>query len=144
MGAQRHERIVLMSLDQIADRLAMCSANVWLGLVPIAVDEQSVTFSIPVRPEMWGNQVTGAMHGGMLAALVDTLCSFAWLSRNRGRVTTIDMRVDFHRPALDSELVGIGRLVRSGRKVVTADAEITDLDGRLLTSGRAVMIPFPD
>ena len=134
----------MLTLDQIADRLAKCPANDWLGLVPIAVDANSVKFRIPVRAEMAGSPVTGAMHGGMLAALIDTLCSFAWLSHNAGRVSTVDMRIDFHRPAVNGELIGIGRIVRAGRKIVTADAEITDLDGTLLASGRAVMIPFPD
>lgn len=134
----------MQTLEQIADRLVKCPANDWLGLVPIAVDANSVKFRIPVRAEMAGSPVTGAMHGGMLAALIDTLCSFAWLSQNAGRVSTVDMRIDFHRPAVNGELIGIGKLVRAGRKIVTADAEITDLDGKLLASGRAVMIPFPD
>jgi uncharacterized protein (TIGR00369 family) len=134
----------MMTLGQISERLGACPANAWLGLVPTEIDEDSITFSIPVREEMAGNAVTGALHGGMLAAIVDTVCSFAWLSRNSGRVATVDMRVDYHRPALPGELIGKGRLVRSGRTIVTADAEITDSDGRLLVSGRAVMIPFPD
>lgn len=93
---------------------------------------------------MAGNPVTGAMHGGMAAAVIDALCSYAWLVNNSGYVTTVDMRIDFHRPIMVSRLIGKGRLVRSGRKIATADAEILDQDGALLASGRAVMIPHTE
>lgn len=135
---------MLLTLDQVAQRLAACPANAWLGLVPVAVDETGVTLAIPVRPEMGGNPKTGAMHGGMIAALVDTVCSFAWLTRNHGYVSTIDLRVDYHRPVMKDKLIGVGRIVRAGRRIVTADAEIADSDGNLLVTGRAVMMPFPE
>lgn len=133
----------MQTLDLIAQRLASCPANAWLGLIPQSIEPDGITFVIPVRPEMAGSPVTGAMHGGMTAAIVDTLCAFAWLAHNEGRVSTVDMRVDFHRPILGSVLTGTGRLVRVGRRIVTADAEIFDEAGILLASGRAVMIPFP-
>lgn len=134
----------VITLDHIAQRLAMCPANAWLGLIPEAIEDAGVLFRIPVRPEMAGSPVTGAMHGGMVAALIDTLCTFAWLAHNRGRVSTVDMRIDFHRPITADQLLGRGRLVRAGRKIVTADGEITALDGTLLASGRAVFVPYPD
>jgi uncharacterized protein (TIGR00369 family) len=130
----------MMNLDDVVKRIERCPANAWLGLKPIALDDDCVTFDIPVRPEMAGNPDTGAMHGGMIAALVDTLCSYAWLVQNPGSVMTVDMRIDFHRPILVSRLIGRGPLVRSGRRIVTADAEICDPEGMLLASGRAVMI----
>lgn len=133
----------MQTLEQIAQRLAVCPANAWLGFVPKSIEPDGITFAIPVRPEMAGSPVTGAMHGGMIGAIVDTLCSFAWLAHNEGRVSTVDMRVDFHKPILDRDLLGTGRLVRSGRRIVTADAEIFDRAGTLLASGRAVMVPFP-
>ena len=131
------------SLKQIAERLAACPANAWLGLIPTSIEPDGITFAIPVRAEMAGSPVTGAMHGGMTAALVDTLCSFAWLAHNEGRVSTVDMRVDFHSPILGKALIGTGRLVRTGRRIVTADARIFDETKVLLASGRAVMVPFP-
>lgn len=132
-----------MTLDQMTARLAACPANAWLGLTPQKIDESGVTVSIPVRPEMMGRSVAGAMHGGMAAAIIDTLCSYAWLTLNEGRVATVDMRVDYHRPVVGDHLLGKARLVRAGRTIATADAEILSADGTLLASGRTVMTPYP-
>lgn len=132
-----------MTLDQMAARLAACPANAWLGLLPQNIDQSGLTVSIPVRPEMMGRSVAGAMHGGMAAAIIDTLCSYAWLTLHEGRVATVDMRVDYHRPVVGDRLLGKAQLVRAGQKIATADAQILSPDGTLLTSGRTVMIPYP-
>jgi uncharacterized protein (TIGR00369 family) len=53
-------------------------------------------------------------------------------------VPTIDLRVDYLRPARRGDLVGIGRTVRVGRTVSVADVEIRDAGGTLVAVGRGV------
>jgi uncharacterized protein (TIGR00369 family) len=53
-------------------------------------------------------------------------------------VPTIDLRVDYLRPARRGDLVGVGRTVRVGKTVSVADVEIRDSTGTLVAIGRAV------
>ena len=55
------------------------------------------------------------------------------------------MRVDFHRSVLIEpdkviQLRAVGTVVRVGRTLGTADAQVFDADGHLLASGRGVFM----
>jgi uncharacterized protein (TIGR00369 family) len=49
---------------------------------------------------------------------------------------TIDLRIDYLRPADDSDLTATATLIKAGRSVARADIEITDAQGRLIAIGR--------
>ncbi|MFX8883520.1 hotdog fold thioesterase, partial [Acinetobacter baumannii] len=53
---------------------------------------------------------------------------------------TIDLHVDFHRPALPGQLRAIGRLVKMGRQFSVAETRIVGTDGVLLASGRGAYV----
>jgi uncharacterized protein (TIGR00369 family) len=53
---------------------------------------------------------------------------------------TIDMRVDYHRVAMPGDLIARGKVVRFGSQFATAEAEIIDLDGKLIASGRGTYL----
>jgi len=55
-------------------------------------------------------------------------------------VPTIDMRVDYHRPAMPGDLICRGKVVRFGSQFATAEAQIFDLDDKLLASGRGTYL----
>ena len=134
----------MMKLDWLAARIAASPFNQWLDLRPLAIDEHGMTLEVTTRPEMLGNLATGAIHGGVIAALVDSSCTYAWLVRGGGRVSTIDLRTDFHRAMMPGTFTLRGDIVRAGRRIVTAEARIFDREDRLTASGRAVMMPVPD
>ena len=52
-------------------------------------------------------------------------------------VPTIDMRVDYLRPARQGDLTAVGKTVRVGKTVSVADVEIRDSSGTLVAVGRA-------
>ena len=82
-------------------------------------------------------------HGGILAALIDLAADWA-LVRQTGRgVPTIDMRIDYHRAAMPGDLIMRGKVVRAGSQFSTAEAEIFDLDGKLIASGRGTYLTAP-
>lgn len=131
----------MTEIEALAARITASPFNSWLGLRPIEVDETGVTLEMETRPEMLGNLDTQFVHGGVIGAVIDAACSYAWLARAGGFVSTIDLRIDFHRP-MPSGLIRVrGDIVRAGRRIVTADARVTDTTGQLLSSGRAVMMP---
>ncbi len=77
-------------------------------------------------------------HGGALSALIDTAGDLAVAASLGGAAPTIDMRVDFLRPAAGAWLDAHAQARRIGRTVAVADIEIFDPDQRLCVLGRAV------
>src|SRR5262249_29943044 len=90
----------------------------------------------PSAPSLPG----GALHGGALMTVLDTAACFAVTSVNGLDVSTVDMRTDFLRPAVDEEFVVEGRPLRVGRRLALADATVYSLDGRALATGRATTV----
>ena len=74
------------------------------------------------------------------SAMIDATCSYAWLANEGGFVSTVDLRTDFHRPLPKGRITIRADIVRAGRSIITVDARIADADGRLMASGRAVMM----
>ena len=52
--------------------------------------------------------------------------------------STVDLRTDYLRPAVDPSFDLEGKLRRAGRRLAWADAAVTTLDGRLVATARGV------
>ena len=110
--------------------------NVWLGLELVAASADGVVITLPWRDEFMSNPDRGGAHGGILAALIDTGADFAIAARLGRPLPTIDLRVDYHRPAAAGGLIVRGKAIRLGRQIATAEASVFDRQERLLASGR--------
>lgn len=127
-----------ISFDDLAARLKLNPFHQWLGLELLAMGEDSVEIAATWRPEWVSNPERGFVHGGILAALVDTTADFAVAAKLGRPYPTVDMRVDYHRGAGKGDLRARGQVVRAGGTFSTAEAFIYDTKGTLLTSGRGV------
>src|SRR6218665_2260994 len=116
----------MISLEELAARIGASPFNSWLGLRPVVIDEQGVTLEAEPRAEMLGNPDTELVHGGVVAAMIDATCSYAWLAKAGGYVSTVDLRTDFHRPMPKGLVVIRADIVRAGRRIITVDAPPTD------------------
>lgn len=134
-----------VSVEELQGRLGRSPYHQWLGLKIASIDPNGVTIGFTLRPDMMGNPETGALHGGIYASIIDATSSCAILARYPGSNLTIDMRVDFHRSVLIEpdkvvHLRAVGTVVRVGRTLGTADAQVFDAAGHLLASGRGVFM----
>src|SRR5262249_59142181 len=82
-------------------------------------------------------------HGGVLAALVDLGADWAMVRKTGRGVPTIDLRVDSHSAAMPGDLTVRGKVVRMGSQFSTAEAEVYDVQGKLLASGRGTYFTAP-
>ena len=130
----------ILTAEQAQERILRSPFNRWLGLHVQSLDATRLVIHCPMRPELLGSPLTGAVHGGVLASLIDTSASLAVMVHTGESVATVDLRTDYHRPATATEFIVQAELVRLGRSIATADARIFDAAGALIASGRAVFM----
>ena len=114
----------LPSLDAVQTVLESGAFNNWLGLRVTALTPDSITLEADSRPEWTNAQNAGVIHGGVLSALLDTAACFSLTGTIGGPAPTIDLQTQFLRPAIPGKLLVTGRLVKPGRGVAFAEAEV--------------------
>lgn len=129
--------ITLPSKEDVQARLRRGPFHEWLGIEVLSVSEGEIELSAKWREEWVVNVEGGYTHGGILATLVDLTADWALVSQTGRGVPTIDLRVDYHRPALKGDLIAKGKVIKFG-SVSSAEAYVYDAEGKLLASGRGV------
>jgi uncharacterized protein (TIGR00369 family) len=128
------------SAAAVQARIDRSPYNRWLQLRVLHVDEAGIELEIRCREELTGNPDVGAMHGGILASLVDVTGSMSVIAQTGNSVVTVDLRTDYHRPALATLLRARGTIVKLGRQLSSVDVRIFDPGKYLFASGRVVLM----
>jgi uncharacterized protein (TIGR00369 family) len=128
-----------LSKEALQERLAHSTFIDFMGLVVISADPaaQEVVMRAPMRPEFERGKGSGQWHGGPMAAVIDTVGDFALVMLVGRPLPTINFRVDYLRPAIDTALVVTARVRRAGRSVGVVDIDVANEAGQLLAIGRA-------
>lgn len=80
--------------------------------------------------------VIGAVHGGAIFSLGDTVCGNASASYDIP-MTTIDARINFLRPALNEDILyAEAREIKHGRSVCFYEVSVTGGSGKLIATGQ--------
>jgi uncharacterized protein (TIGR00369 family) len=132
-----------ISIEQVQALITRAPYHQWLGLTVVAVHDDGIELKAKWREEWVVNLERRYTHGGVLAALVDVAADWALVKQTGRGVPTIDMRVDYHRPAMPGDLTAHGKIIRAGSQFSTAEAQILDQDGKLVASGRGTYFTAP-
>jgi uncharacterized protein (TIGR00369 family) len=132
-----------LTIEDVQALVTRAPFHRWLGLAVTAVHDDGIELKAKWREEWVVNTERGYTHGGVLAALIDLAADWAMVKQTGRGVPTIDLRVDYHRPALRGDLIARGKVIRSGRQFATAEAQIFDAEGKLLASGRGTYLTAP-
>ena len=125
--------------DALQARIDRAPFNAWLGLELQDWGHGTIALRLRTRPEVLGHAAINALHGGILASILDTACSMAVVTATGESVYTVDIRVDFLRPATAEVYTIQAKVARLGRTLATADAEVIAEDGQQVACGRAVL-----
>lgn len=130
-----------MSAD-IGDRLRTMLATggfqnfLRLELVDHNAAEGAVTLRASWRSEFERGPGTSQWHGGAIAALLDIAGDLALAAKLGHSIPTIDLRIDYLRPAIDTDLIAHARTLRAGRSIGVVDIDVRDRGGRTVAVGR--------
>src|ERR1700757_2289180 len=125
--------------DVIAQFIPQSPFVAKLGIVADQLADDEVRLRLPWDP---CNTTLGDMvHGGAIATLADlTVMAAAWCGAEAPpemRGVTVSMTLNFMAPARATDVIGVGRVLRRGRSLTNCEAEIVDLEGRLIAKALA-------
>jgi uncharacterized protein (TIGR00369 family) len=125
--------------DELQQRLAHSAFIDFLNLTVINADpeKQEVVMRAAMRPEFERGRGTGQWHGGPIAAIIDTVGDYALVMLLGRPLPTVNFRVDYLRPAINTALTITGRVRRSGRLIGVVDIDVVNEAGQLVAIGRA-------
>ncbi len=126
-----------MNAQEIELKLLQGPYHRWLGLKVVEAQEGELTLSAQFRDEWVVNAAGGYIHGGILATLVDLAADWALVAWTGKGVPTLNLHVDYHRPAR-GDLTVKARVIKRGKLASSAEAWVYDAENRLVASGRGL------
>ena len=133
----------------------MIPFNRVLGVKITSLKADGVKGRIDMRPELIGHFISNRLHGGVISAGLDAMAGVAVMAaigarhmdeapvqrlHRFGKLGTIDLRIDYLRPATGGHFELRANVLRLGSRVATARMEFLGADGTLLASGAAAYI----
>ena len=87
----------------------------------------------------------GSVQGGLVAGFLDEVMGWAhvWATEQREAPLNLEISMSLLKPVLAGPLIGKGRVVRRGRKVIFLEGELFDEEGNLLARSTSTAIPTP-
>jgi molybdopterin converting factor subunit 1 len=117
-----------------------------LGWEPIEIEPGRTRVAFRAKEEF--TNLVGVVQGGLLAAMLDDTMGPAGVARLGAGffLPTLDLKVNFHRPARPGRLVAEGRVVHMGRSIAFLAGSLFDEAGELVATSTATsrVAPFDE
>ena len=126
-----------------------------MGLRIGEITPERVHGSLEMRPELIGHDAHHRLHGGVISATLDAMAGLAIMAAIGARhmaetpaqrmhrfakLGTIDLRVDYLRPATGASFALTAEVMRLGSRVASTRMDFRDAAGELLATGAAAYI----
>ena len=117
--------------ERLALRLAQSPALQALRPVLETLEPDACVLLLPYREGL--TNVSGAIHGGVLATLADTAVAFALSTNFDGKMgfATADLTIHFLARAR-TDVRARARIVKKGRRINVGEVEMVDAEGRAI------------
>ena len=96
--------------------------NRLVGIEFGAYHDDGVTLTLPVASTHLNG--AGVVHGGVMLTLADAALGFGIARSVGGRCTTVEIKINYLRPVTEGVLSARSRIIRKGRSLVVARAEV--------------------
>jgi uncharacterized protein (TIGR00369 family) len=129
--------------------------NEVLGLKVVSFDPHAAQLEFGMRPELIGHYLHGRLHGGVIAAALDTVGGFAavvgiaekfasesaeQVAHRFGRIGTIDLRTDYLHQGIGKKFTATGRITRLGGRIASVQMTLENESGLLIATGSAAYV----
>jgi uncharacterized protein (TIGR00369 family) len=88
----------------------------------------------------------GVVQGGVITQIADAAMgmSLATLQPDGIWNTTVELKINFIRPAIDGRLRAVGRVIEMGESLLFSEADVVDDAGRLIARASSTCLPVPE
>lgn len=108
-----------------------------------SIDFDACKVRVDIEP--FHMQPYGIVHGGVIAALIDTAtfwAAFARIPEDAGMVN-VDLKLNYLKAIKEGVLHAEGHCIRPGRTISYSDAWIRDQDGNVIAHGTSTIMTLP-
>ena len=88
-------------------------------------------------------QPFGNVHGGVFASIIDAAAFWSiylGVEDESVGLTTVDLKLNYLAPAVSGKLIAKGSQIKLGKTLGYAEAEVTDVNGKILAHGTSTLI----
>ena len=116
----------MRDMDALLAAVPYCA---WLGL-SARVEDGALVLDMPFDAKLVGNPMLPALHGGVTGSLLETsaIAQILWETGAKTMPRTIDITIDYLRTGRALTSHARAHIVRLGRRVVSARAEMWQED----------------
>jgi uncharacterized protein (TIGR00369 family) len=125
------ETLTTVQLDALLERIYKVPIMESLAMTITGLEEGICIATVP-RQAKWDG-IYQTFHGGILGTIADSITCFAILTKlgADANVATTDFNIRFLRPC-HTDVTCTARVIRAGRTLSLAEAEITDQHGKIV------------
>ncbi len=129
--------------------------NKVLGIKVDSMSSESVSASLQMREELLGHYARRMLHGGVISSIIDITGGLSAVMSIKedtaddnpktrremaDRVSTIDLRVDFLRPATGERFVAKAYPLRTGKRIAVIRTELRNDQENLVAAGTSTYV----
>ncbi len=130
-------------MDHVRESFGRQKAMALIGASLTVVESGRVEIELPFRDEI--TQQKGYVHGGIIGMIADNACGYSAYSLMpaSASLVTVEYKINILAPARGS-LVARGEVVKAGRTLTVARAEVYAEDGTHVASMQQTLMMLPN
>ena len=130
-------------MEHVRDSFARQKAMSLIGASLAAVEAGASEIRLPYREDL--TQQKGFVHGGIIGMIADSAAGYAAYSLmpRSASLVTVEYKMNILAPARGA-LVARGKVIKSGRTLTVARAEVYAEDGTHVASMQQTLMMLPD
>lgn len=117
-----------------------------LGSSFVGYDEATATATMRFAVKREMTTWRGGVQGGLVAGYLDDVMGYAYVAMTGGEQAPLNLDINMTLLQLiptGATIIGKGRVVRAGRRVIFLEGELTAEDGTVLARATSTAIPTP-
>jgi uncharacterized protein (TIGR00369 family) len=124
------------ALTALQNEVVRCPFHDLLQLQAVSANDGETVIRLPHRSALGLSRTNENFHGGVLAALVDITAHSAIAILSGAVAPTVDLRIDYLKPANGSYMEATARVLRAGRTLARVDVTVRNPQGETVVCGR--------
>ncbi|NVE93422.1 PaaI family thioesterase [Altererythrobacter lutimaris] len=130
--------------DQIASSTDGSPHSELLGSEFVGFDAQTATATMRFKVHRQMTTWRGGVQGGLVAGYLDDVMGYAYVAATDGEQAPLNLEISMQLLGLLPEgatIIGKGRVVRGGRRVIFLEGELLTEEGQVLARSTSTAIP---